>query len=79
MTLTVLAVTFQSSLLFSIFTCPPPGWWAAFAREPILEEVFLRFGEGDTPTTTLFIGTEAGHRLVSAPPWGSHQSRNDEK
>ena len=55
--LTVLAPTFQSSFLFSILTWPPPGRCAELAREPILDEVFRRLGDGDMPTTILFIGT----------------------
>ena len=44
------------------------------ASEPILD-VFLRFGEGDTPTTTLFMGTEGhyrvrvNHHLISLSPF----------
>ena len=58
--MTVRAETFQSSFLVSILTWPPPGLWEELASEPILD-VFRRFGEGDTPTTTLFIGTEEHH------------------
>ena len=34
-----------------------PTLWSLFAKDPILDWTFIRFGDGAWPTTTLFIGT----------------------